>query len=391
MEAIGGGGGAAVAPPRVRLTQAQVWALAESLIMAPPDRHRVAQIARALGRSASGLRASMRRVRAGQPPRPRGRPRKDEAERAQVRAWVAEERARQGVSAGWRVIHRELEKAHEGVSRMLVEQELSALKAQARTATAAAMEAKREHVEVLGRDTVWSLDGTHLGRIGTGEPCVSEHARDRASLGTVRLTAGPPTTGARVLEELRQAARERAGFPLVLQVDNGSNYLSADVRRGLEDAQVVLLISRVHTPTDNPAIEHAHAEVKAEAGLGKGVALHDHGEAARRAGAAARRLDGARPRASRGWHTADELDRMLPRGDARVDRAAFYACARAAMQTAVLGLNDPEAARKAERDAVIRTLCEHGLARRHIGRRPRVGNVPWPETPKASGAVRQVG
>lgn len=380
---------AAVEPPRVRLTQAQAWALAERLIMAPPDRHRVAQVARALGRSESGLRAWMRRVRAGKPPRPRGRPRKDDAERAQVRALVAEERARQGASAGWRVIHRELGKAHEGVSRMLVEQELSALKAHARATAVAAIEAKREHLEVLGRDTMWSLDGSHLGRVETGEACVGEHTRDRASLGSVRLSAGPPATSAEVLAGLRQGARERGGFPLVLQVDNGSNYLAEDLRRALDDERVVLLISRVHTPTDNPAIEHAHAEVKAESGLGKGVALTGHAEAGQRAATACRRLDATRPRASRGWYTADELDRMLPRGDACVDRDEFYARARAAMQAAVLGLDDPAAARKAERDAVIQTLCEHGLARRHVGRRPRVGNVPWPETPKASGAGRQ--
>ena len=286
---------AAVEPPRVRLTQAQAWALAERLIMAPPDRHRVAQVARALGRSESGLRAWMRRVRAGKPPRPRGRPPKDDAERAQVRALVAEERARQGASAGWRVIHRELGKAHEGVSRMLVEQELSALKAHARATASAAIEAKREHLEVLGRDTMWSLDGSHLGRVDTGEACVGEHTRDRASLGSVRLSAGPPATSAEVLAGLRQAARERGGFPLVLQVDNGSNYLAEDVRRALDEERVVLLISRVHTPTDNPAIEHAHAEVKAESGLGKGVALTGHAEAAQRAATACRRLDSTPP------------------------------------------------------------------------------------------------
>ena len=333
----------------------------------------------------------MQRVRAGKPPCSRGRPPKDDAERAQVRTLVAEEHARQGASAGWRVIYRELEKGHKGLSRMLVEQELSALKAHARATAAAAIEAKREHLEVLGRDTMWSHDGSQLGRVETGEACVGEHTRDRASLGSVRLSAGPPATAAEVLAGLRQAARERGGFPLVLQVDNGSNYLAEEVRRALDAAWVVLLISRVHTPTDNPAIEHAHAELKAETGLGKGVALHDHGEAARRAGAAVRRLDGARPRASRGWYTADELDRMLPRGDSCVDRASFYACSRAAMAAGVLGQTDPEAARKAERDAVIQTLCDHGLARRHLGRRPRVGNVPWPERPKASGAVRQVG
>lgn len=96
-------------------------------------------------------------------------------------------------------------------------------------------------------------------------------------------------------------------------------------------------------------------------------------------------------RASRGWYTAGQLDRMLPRGDACVDRASFYASARVAMEAGVLRQSDPEAARKAERDAVIQTLCEHGLARRHVGRRSRVGSVPWPEKPNASGALRQVG
>ena len=308
-----------------------------------------------------------------------------------MRARVIAERTRQGTSAGGRAIHHALAQVDEGVSRMLVEQELSALKARARSAAAAAIEAEREHVEVLGRDTVWSLDGTHLGRVGTGEACVGEHVRDRATLGTVRLSAGPPATAKEVLAGLRQAARERGGFPLVLQVDNGSNYLCAEVLRALVDAQVVLLISRVHTPTDNPAIERAHAEVKAESGLGKGVALRDHAEAAQRAGEAARRLDGARPRASRGWRTADQLDRMLPRGDTCVDREEFYARAREAIEAGVLGLDDPGAARKAERDAVIQTLCDHGLARRHVGTRPRVGDVPWPEKPKASGAVRHAG
>jgi len=177
----------------------------------------------------------------------------------------------------------------------------------------------------------------------------------------------------------------------VLQDDNGTAYLCAPVRKELEDQRVIQLLSRVHTPTDNAATEHAHAEVKAEAGLGKGVVLKDHVEAVLRLSPAIRRLDTCRPRASRGWHTPAELDRMLPRGDQHVDRGEFYERARAAMKAAVLGLDDPAAARKAEREAVLTTLCEFGLARRHVGRRPRVGDVPWPEVRKASGAPRQEG
>lgn len=57
----------------------------------------------------------------------------------------------------------------------------------------------------------------------------------------------------------------------------------------------------------------------------------------------------------------------------------------------MLDRDAPAAARKTQRGAVIQTLCERGIARRHVGRRPRVGNAPSPEEPKASRAVRQVG
>lgn len=158
---------AEAALPRVRWTQEQVWALAARLAMEPPDRHRATQVARAMGCSARWLRELVRRVRAGEAPGRRGRPRKSDAERADVRARVIEERTRQGMSAGGRVIHHALAQVDAEVSRMLVEQELSALKAQARTAAAAAIEAKREHIEVLGRDTVWGCQGTpSLPRLG---------------------------------------------------------------------------------------------------------------------------------------------------------------------------------------------------------------------------------
>ena len=65
----------------------------------------------------------------------------------------------------------------------------------------------------------------------------------------------------------------------------------------------------------------------------------------------------------------------------RVDRDEFYAAARSAAAAAVLGLDDPDAKRAAERRTILETLCRFGLARRHVGRRPREGSVPTPFQP----------
>jgi hypothetical protein len=120
--------------------------------------------------------------------------------------------------------------------------------------------------------------------------------------------------------------------------------------------------------------------VKAESGLGRGAVL-DLETARARLALARDALDLGRLRATRGWRTAAELDAIVPRGDACVDRRAFFEAAGSAVETAVRGLEDPDAARAAERDAIITTLCEFGLARRHVGRRPRVGPIPTPFQP----------
>src|SRR5262245_8243552 len=350
------------------------------LAMQHGDRHGLARLAAALGVSERWLRELRERARRGEEAAPVGRPRTPQAERLRVRALVAEERSRGGARAGWRTIHRALAAREPAISKTLVQEELAAMKGAAGAARRRATEAAREGLEILGRDTVWGEDTTHLGRTESGEEVAGEHVRDRATLATVALSAGAPPTSADVLALLDRAARERGGWPLVLQHDNASVYESKAVRGRLEAERVVALRSRVRTPTDNAATEHAHAEVKAESGLGKGVVLD--AETARALLARAREtLDVGRLRATRGWKTAAELDAIVPRGDACVDRRAFYEAARAAARDAVRGQEDPRAAREAEREAIITTLCELGLARRHVGKRPREGPIPTPFQP----------
>lgn len=352
--------------------------------MAPHDRHAAAAAAHVVGQTARNMRRLRAQARKGPPPR-RGRPPIAPSERARVRALVEAEWRRQGVTTGARTILRQLRVAEPGLSSHLVEEALSGLKAEAEREAEHAREVAREGHVVLGRDTVWAEDTTHLGRLPTGEECAGEHIKDRGTWCTLSLTVGATPTGNDALRDLQRTAKERGGWPLVLQLDNGSIYLAKGVQAALAEECVLVLLSRVHTPTDNAAIEHGHGEVKAECGLGKDVVLACHAQALERLEPAVARLNRARLRPTRGWLTAAELDRVLPRGDACVDRTEFYERTRAAMAAATRGIEDPTAARRAEREAVITALCEAGLARRHVGRRPRVGPIPMPVQPLPSG------
>jgi hypothetical protein len=299
-----------------------------------------------------------------------------------VHLLVLEQLEVQGI-VGWRDVLEGIRRKEAGrekpTSTMLVQQETAALKERIRTNRRRAVESAREGHEVLARDAVWAQDATHLGRLEDRREIQAEVATDRATLATVTSTAGPPASGEDLCEGLEAAKGRRGGLPLVWQSDGGSANRSEVVAAYLEANLVIHLRSRTHTATDNPAAEHKNRELKAESGLGKGVRLQDEATATERIETARRRIDEGRLRASRGWKTAVDLDRELPRADTIVPRARFYAEARQAMREAVLGRADPREIRKAEQDAIWGTLERHGLARRHVGLRstpcPRLAPV----------------
>lgn len=336
------------------------------------DRHLAAEIADAFDVTAHWIRKQRRRLERGETPGKKGRPRLPEDERARVHALVLDQFDLQG-TVGWRDVLAGIRRVEAGkekpTSTMLVQQETAALKKRARANKRRALEEVREGHEVLARDAVWAQDATHVGRLPDEEKVEAEVATDRGTFSTVLAAVGPPASGEEIRGHLEAARADRGVLPLVWQSDEGSANRSEVVETYLETEQVIHLRSRVHTPTDNPAAEHKNRELKEESGLGKGVRLADHADAAARLGPARRRIDEGRLRASRGWKTAAELDRDLPRAGALVPRAVFYAKARLAMREAVLGLVDPKDIRKAEQDAIWQTLERHGLARRHVGLR----------------------
>lgn len=65
--------------------------------------------------------------------------------------------------------------------------------------------------------------------------------------------------------------------------------------------------------------------------------------------------------------------------------------ARQPVTAAVLAREDRDGAPLAGREALITTLCEFGLARRHVGRRHRGGTIPMPEPRPTHGAAARNG
>lgn len=342
------------------------------------DRHAAAQMAEALGMSASWLRTLARRAAVGEEPRPVGRPRTAATERARVRALVAAQRALQGTTAGSRPILKALRKEEPGISRMLVEQELATLKREAEAKQQAEIEAKRVSYEILFKDAVWGEDTTHLGRLADGSKVEAEVVKDLGTLETAGFSVGGVPGGQDVRVLLAGTAEERGGYPLVWMGDQASINREQGLCADLERERVVHLLSRVHTPTDNAATEHQHGELKGESGLGQGATVADHEEARQRFAAARTTLDEHRLRATKDWRTAAQLARDLPRADAVVDRDVFYAAACSAMDAAARGLKDRRAVLKARREALFAVLVSFGLATRHLGKRPRVRCGPPP-------------
>lgn len=361
----------------VRLTPEQRHRLG-ALLAGPrkDDRRAAARLAEGAGVSASWLRTLRRRVQRdkwlGRP----GRPPVPATERARVRALLEAERERQGRTAGAPALGRALTAAGHRFSRMVLEQELAALKAAQRRVARQAHEARRQGLEVHHRDTVWGEDTTHLGRLADGTKVEGEVLKDLATRETVGVSVGGVPTARDVLELLEQAAGERGGWPLVWMADRGAINREGALAARLTQERVVHLLSRPHTPTDNAATERQHRDLKEEAGLGKGTAVCCVEHAAAAVRAARQRLDEHRLRATLGWRTAAQVGHTLPRGDGAVDRDAFYGAATRAMQAAEDGLRTERARARARRKAVFDTLARFGLATRPVGPRPRVRPGP---------------
>ena len=299
--------------------------------------------------------------------RPPGRPRASVEERAAARKRVAAVIVRMGYGAGERPVHLELGRQ---LSLGRVRSALRELKAEHRVDRRRAREAARVHLEVHGRNVMWSVDATHLGRDRELKPVLGEVVRDVASTSFLGLSAGPEPTSKEVAALLERVRRETGESPLVLATDNGCEN-KGDVIAWCAKHDVVHLWSLPHTPEHNPWVEHGNRELKAEAGLGRGVELESTVDAAGALIDAAIRIDTQRPRATRAWKTPRQAYCDLPPAEALVDRRCFVIAATCAIRTALQDCTSTRERRLAEREAILATMERLQLVTRTRGCTPK--------------------
>ena len=275
---------------------------------------------------------------------------------------------RQGWS-GWRAIHEKVD-----LPVRLIQLCVRTLKARRRTRIRRRIERTRVRTEVLATNVIWTQDSTHLGRVGF-QARQAEVLKDRGPLRTVGLSVGRNATGRDVID-LFEAMKHVRGLPLVAALDNGPIYVCDEVVEYARRERMVLLRSRTHTPQDNGAAEVGIGELKTLAELGKGVQLQNTVDTASKLLAAAETLDRNRPRASKGYRTAMQLDSEMPRWYGRVRRDDFYRQAQNAMQSAARDGMTVRERRHAEREAIYSTLESFGLVKRTRGGRSTRPVIP---------------
>jgi len=225
----------------------------------------------------------------------------------------------------------------------------------------------RMSVKAFFGDVLWSLDETHLGRLEDGDAVLGLVVREVASTRTLIVSVGPAATAEDLVRALEVLRLSRGGLPLVIGIDNGPAMKSELVALYLRFHEVVALRNLPYVSEHNATVERGHRDIKELSGLGKGVVLRSHAEAAVALVPAVAELNERRPVASRGWRTPSAVDRETPRWYASVDRRAFYEAACRAIREAVQGCRNDRERRKAEREAILQTLENFALIQRTRG------------------------
>ncbi len=305
------------------------------------------------------------KAKAAHPRRRRGRPR-SVITTHEVRAVAREQRA-QGRVTGWRPVKAALPR----LARHAIERVVGEIKRRRRARVRRRQQRERLRTEVTGRDVLWSLDATHLGRAPSGAAVEGQAVREVASTRTLSLSVGPAVGTGDAVAVVAAAARVRGGcYPLVLVTDNGSAYTSECFEAFLAGHDVLHLLNLPHTPRHNPWVERGHRDLKQETGLGKGVLVRDHDHALQQLEKALARVDGNRLRATRGYRTARAVDAALPVPYDDAVRARLGELVAQRVEDALHDKMTKRERRVLRREAVLASLEDLGLMTRTRGGRP---------------------
>ena len=333
-------------------------------------------VSEALCRSVRSLNNDMKLAAGDTLPRSPGRPAHCGAVRWKAAIKVREQLYLQGFTAGWRSV----DEALQDVPTRLVQELMSICKVRERARRAREAAARRVSVKVHKRDVLWSIDATHLGRAGA-EAQQAEVVKELATTRVVGVSLGSVATGDDVVRLLTQCVQDRGVAPLVLCHDNGKAYCCGLVSRWCAENGVVELVNEPRTPQHNAACERGIKELKEECELGSGCELvrvegrlwvgdanlHGAPQWCHEVQAAMQRLNCGRLRGSRGYKTAEQLDRETPSAESWSCREDFHRMACSAIDDAVRDAQGARARRRATREAIYRTLERFGMVTRTRG------------------------
>jgi len=264
---------------------------------------------------------------------------------------------------GWRTLHAWLDALH---STDAVQRALAWICARVRRRRARWREQHALHVEVLTAGSLWSIDGTHVGRDGQGRGLETQDLKDNGSRLLLVADIGSAVSGEEAVAVLEAGRQAHGGLPLAVLSDNGGPYTSEVFRSYLAENRVVHILNLPHTPQHNGACEQIHRELKAEAELGKGVIIRSLPDAAEAVQGALTRLN-TRPRGVLGGTCASAQHTATTRRYTPKTREVIYESCRRAMDAALSGTGTPRARRLAARRAALATLEHYGIIKQTRG------------------------
>ena len=208
----------------------------------------------------------------------------------------------------------------------------------------------RTSVKVHQAGTVLTMDGA---TVQEGDLVVY---RDRGSMSVKSEKCDGSVTSNDTLKVLNKL-KEAGQLPLVAMSDNGSPFCAGPVKTFYKENQVIHLRSLPRVPQHNGSCENGVGDMK------KSIA---HGLKPEEA---CRRLNQHRRREGLNWQTPCQFEQTNSRVCTSEERSKFYEATCAAINSAVLGIDSAKEKRKAEREAIFRTMERFELITRIRGRR----------------------
>ncbi len=267
---------------------------------------------------------------------------------------VAREWKRQGYPGSRPVVNGLKGKVRVRVVRWMVAE----LKQRQKKRHEAVQSAVRVRVKVKRTGTVATMDGATVRK---GEDHIVY--RDRGSLSVESRVCNGNLQSADTLVVLENL-KVRKRLPLVMCSDNGPQFCSKSVRQFFEKNMIVHLRNLPYVPEHNGSCENAVKEFK---GLIKEKVAPDK---------ANKILTECRRRQQLNYRTSAEFERENFHEHTIQERKNFYEAAKGAIKVAQLGTVSEYERRKAEREAIFRTMERFELITRTRG------GLPYPSRPE---------